>query len=47
MKTIKITEGCIVLAVLFASSAAFSQDGQMSGDELKALLSAGKEISLG
>ena len=47
MKTVTIIKGCTVLAVLFASSAAFSQDGQMSGDELKALLSAGKEISLG
>lgn len=47
MKTVTITHGCIVFAMLFASSVAFSQDGKMSGDELKALLSAGKEISLG
>lgn len=47
MKTVTITKGCIFFAVLFASSATFSQDGQMSGDELRALLSAGKEISLG
>jgi len=47
MKTVTVIKGCTAIAVLFASSAAFSQDGQMSGDELKALLGAGKKISLG